>query len=126
MSRLRETPMPYAYLVEADSAGNVYPSDEALAFADAAAAVVKAKLVSGTPEFTLMPYRHNSEYLGFDWIDAAKHSISFVFYTSHNADRLPTTIDPQGADIGVRSWIDALLLIRMIAERVKGNAIGDV
>lgn len=113
-------------LIEADTTGRIYPNDEALAFADAAAAAVKAKLIAGTPKFALMPYRHNSEYLGFDWIDAERNSISFVFYTSPAPGRLPTSIDPKGADIGVRSWVDALLLIRVIAERVNGNTFGEV
>lgn len=114
------------YLVEADATGNIYPNAEAVAFSEAVAAAIKAKLVAGTPKFGLMPYRHNSDYLGFDWIDAEKNSISIVFYTTPNAQPLPTRIDPEGADVGVSSWIDALLLIRMIAERVKGNSVGDV
>lgn len=114
------------YLVEADATGNIYPNAEAVAFSEAVAAAIKAKLVAGAPKFGLIPYRHNSNYLGFDWIDAEKNSISLVFYTTPNAQPLPTHIDLEGADVGVSSWIDALLLIRMIAERVKGNSVGDV
>lgn len=113
-------------LVEADTTGNIYPNAEAVAFSEAVAAAIKAKLVAGAPKFGLMPYRYNGDYLGFDWIDAEKNSISIVFYTTPNAQPLPTCIDPEGADVGVSSWIDALLLIRMIAERVKGDSIGDV
>lgn len=113
-------------LVEADTTGNIYPNAEAVAFSEAVAAAIKAKLVAGAPEFGLMPYRYNGDYLGFDWIDAEKNSISIVFYTTPNAQPLPTCIDPEGADVGVSSWIDALLLIRMISERVKGDSIGDV
>lgn len=115
-----------ANLVEADATGSVYPNTEAVAFADAAAAVIKAKLVAGAPEFALMPYRHNGNYLGFDWIDAQRNSISIVFYTTPDASPLPTRIDPEGADVGVQSWVDALLLIRMIAKRVKGNSVGEL
>lgn len=122
----RSTTPDVAHLVEADATGSIYPNAAAVAFADAAAAAIKAKLVAGTPEFALMPYRHNGNFLSFDWIDAARNSFSIVFYAAPHARPLPTRIDPEGADIGVRSWVDVLLLIRMIAKRVKGNSVGEI
>jgi hypothetical protein len=110
--------------VAADAAGHIYPSAAASAFADAAADAIRAKLVSGKPTFGLMPYRLNSgQLLGFDWHDEAKNAISFTFYLSQSS-ALPARVDPNGDDIGVRDLTDALLLCRLIAERVNGDACG--
>lgn len=114
------------YQVQADTTGHIYPTTDALAFVDAAATAIKSTLVAGKREFALMPYRYGGQYLGFDWIDEAKNSISFVFYPTDNPYPLPKTIDHGGKDIGVKDLTDALLLIRLIAEKVLGHSEGQV
>jgi hypothetical protein len=130
---LDESPEPQGYVesndvihVAADTTGHIYPSAAASAFADAAANAIRAKLVTGKRTFALMPYRLNSgQLLGFDWHDEAKNAISFTFYVAQ-ASKLPAQVDPNGDDIAVRDLTDALLLCRLIAERVNGDACGTI
>lgn len=114
--------------VEADAEGNIYPSAEATAFVAAVAHAIRLKLVAGKPSFGLMPYRHGVgyEFLGFDWEDEIGNTINFTFHIS-NEPYLPTShVGRHNLDIGVRDITDALLLARLIAERVQGSSIGDI
>jgi hypothetical protein len=128
---LDESPEPVGYVesndvihVAADTTGHIYPSAAASTFVDAAAKAIRAKLVVGKPSFGLMPYRLNSgQLLGFDWHDDEGNAISFTFYVAHTSE-LPAHVDPNGDDIAVRDLTDALLLCRLIAERVNGDACG--
>lgn len=115
--------------VAADTTGHTYPSAAANAFVDAAALAIEAKLSSGKRTYGLMPYRRDGEYLGFDWHDEANNHIGFTFYVVRAPFievSLPATIDLNGADVGLRDMTDALLLCRLIAERVNGNALGSL
>lgn len=114
------------HLIEAGTNGVVHPSDEAKAFVEMVATKIKKRLTGGERKFGLMPYRHNSEYLGFDWIDAAKNSFGIVFFLTPYAGELPSDMDDSGGDVAVKSWVDMLLLARLIAECVNGTSQGDL
>jgi hypothetical protein len=119
--------MPATILVEADTAGCINATAQAMTFVDAAAAAIKGVLSGDDLEFGLMPYRHGgTEYLSFDWGDAEKNGASIIFYASPDAGPLPLDINPVGECVGVQSWIDALLLIELIAMKVKGDCVGNV
>ena len=114
-------------LIEAGPIGLVYPSNQAKAFVEMVATKIEKQLAVGKRKFGLMPYRYNSEYLSIDWIDEEKNSFCIVFFVNPNAAPLPTDIDESGGDVvAVSSWVDVLLLIRLIAERVNGNSCGDI
>lgn len=114
------------HLVEAGSNGLIHPSEEAKAFVEMVAVKIKQNLIAGKRQFGLMPYRHNSEYIGFDWIDEGKNSFGIVFFVTPYAGSLPIDMDAQGGDVAVSSWVDMLLLMRLIAERVNGNSMGEI
>lgn len=114
------------HLVEAGSNGLIHPSKEATEFVEMVATKVERSLIAGKRQFGLMPYRHNSEYIGFDWIDEAKNSFGIVFFVTPYAGSLPTDMDAQGVDVAVSSWVDMLLLMRLIAERVNGTSMGEL
>jgi hypothetical protein len=114
------------HLIEAGSNGVTHPSDEAKAFVEMVATRLEQSLSVGQRKFGLMPYRHNREYVGFDWIDEAKNSFGIVFYVAPHAGTLPVDMDASGGDVAVQSWVDMLLLMRLIAERVNGNSKGEL
>lgn len=115
-------------LIESSSGGVVRPSSAAVSFAEKAAAAICSHLTSGKRSFRLMPYRHGpGEYLGFDWRDEADKAIAFTFTIGVDRIELPTEITP-GADndLWVCDATDALLLVRLIAEKVKGESVGKI
>lgn len=105
-----------------------YPSAIAQAFVDSAADVVRIALPTGQRSFSLTPFRLcGVEYLSFDWCDDAANTVNFTFYAWPPDARvrpLPFVVGSAGDDVSVCDITDALLLSRLIAERVNGCSIG--
>jgi len=114
-------------VIESSAGGSVQASDAAQRFAEVAAAKICEVLVSGKRSFKLMPYRHcSAEYLGFDWQDEADNGVVMTFTVGTTRPDLPAKVHPGGTDVWVSDYTDALLLVRLIAERVNANSVGQI
>lgn len=107
-------------LIDSDADGNITPSPMAIKFSEAAAEAITSKL-GETPTFELMPYRHQGESLGFDWSNENGECVSYTFHVTGSIDLPMSRLDFIGVDVFVPDMTDALLLVRMVAERVNGK-----
>lgn len=116
-------------LVFANEDGKVDLSEIAVGFTDKCAALIKERLPGSIRRFSLMPYRRSfgQEFIGFDWEDETGGRLGFTInYGESTEVYLPEPVWPHQNCIAVKDATDALLLCRLIAEKVNGNSLGEI